>query len=279
MNVQLMIMFSLFTSVAMAGATLPSGFLYTITLQSGQDHLYRLDWDGTCTDIGPMGFPNVSGLAWDHVNNRLYGWDSQFDVWLEINHETGEAIALGQFGEFTINPTDVDYSEHVQQFVAIVDSAIHTVDPDTGVWSRIEDAAPATGGAKSIAYAPSTQWGAGYFVSGDGGNDLRFYRASDWEDFFLSDTPSLGLAIVWDRSASRLIGINNQRWTEYDWVTGQPISDPFEFDRCDGFVTMRYTHIPAQPSSANCWYMDSDGDGDIDLIDFAAFQLCMGSPS
>ena len=65
------------------------------------DELVEIEEEnGDVTDIGPLGFAVVEGLACDVNTQTLYGADDTTDQLVTIDQNTGEATAVGPFGIF-----------------------------------------------------------------------------------------------------------------------------------------------------------------------------------
>jgi hypothetical protein len=90
------------TLVAIAGlATAATPALATTAYSvrsDGDDNLYRIDLEsGTATSVGPVGFSDVEGLAFD-PGGRLFGFDDVTNQLITIDKGSGAGTAVGPSG-------------------------------------------------------------------------------------------------------------------------------------------------------------------------------------
>lgn len=83
----------------------PAPFAYAVQ-SDGDDRLYLLDMStGAATPIGPVGFADVEGIAFDPTTNILYGIDDLTKQLITINTTTGAGTVVGPLG---LPPGDIN---------------------------------------------------------------------------------------------------------------------------------------------------------------------------
>jgi hypothetical protein len=132
-----------FTSTAVGGMAFSQAedFLYwSVDPPTGDDALYRIDFNGTFTLIAPITIPGVAavviaGLAMDHQTNTLYAIDTGIDSLLVIDQTTGVATVVGTGLGVAISAVGgLDFSQDgTNHLYMACPSTVYQVDPVTGL--------------------------------------------------------------------------------------------------------------------------------------------------
>ncbi|MBI4717158.1 MAG: hypothetical protein HY763_05080 [Planctomycetes bacterium] len=265
---------SAFTSLG--GASPTDSFFYVLEPPDRKDRVYRIDWNGTVTPIGAegaLGWSSVRQLVWDWEHGRLYGFDDQFDVWLEINPTSGAGTALGAF---TIEPTFLTYSPDDDMVYASNQFSIHRIDPRTGSHSQI-----ANFSSFGLAYIRATTGGLTGLATLEY-TGLTIVRLPDLMPFRIGGGLVYPTALFWDPSNDILYQFNasdNNTFYTINQVTGaRTTTGSWNF----GFNPLTVSSIAFVPAGGeptlDCRPFDTDGDDDLDLADWAIMQDCFGGP-
>ncbi len=269
---------SLLTVLASGHAVLAEGgFFYAIEPDNGADRVYRIDVDEdfqpTVTPIGDegsLGYPQVRGIVWDSDGERLLGFDTQFDVWLEIDTTTGAATVLGTFSRA---PFDLTYNPNDGMVYGLEGNSLWRIDPNTGEATLAVSSIATIG----LAHVLDTTGGLdGLFTARASG--LTLVAEPDFELIDFGGNVQGRRAMMWDPSTDTLY--NYSGGATHDWyVVNQVTGSEVLVAHWDLDITvLAITFVQTEPQPLTCDRMDSDDDGDIDLIDFAAFQACFNGP-
>ncbi len=263
-------------AVAMV-AVEPNGFFYALDRPDRADRLYRIDWDGTVTPIGEegaLGFPGVVGLAWDRNEHKLYGYDSTLDVWLIINTSTGRAEELGAF---SLVFRDMTFNANDGLIYAITQNEIVFVEPSTGEATLLKNIS----GIAGITHVLVTTGGFDglFFVSSSG---LTLLVEPTWNSIWLAGNVRGSEALIWNPLTDELYSFVEPSFYLVNQVTGnQELMLTWDFGPGPSPISniQALTFVPSDnPPLPECVLVDSDGDDDIDLTDFADFQNCFTGP-
>lgn len=254
------------------------GFFLAVEAPNGSGALLRIDLDGTVERIGSegeLGFPKIAQIVWDSDKERVLGYDSLLDVWLEIDPSTGRARALGELGAFTRETLDMTYNTNDGLIYALSGTVFQIV-PDTG------DVIPAVDISTSggIAYTMNGLGGlSGYWsVNGTG---LDFYTETNWTRTNVAGAGGSAVALrslvsypgtktLYMLAAGNLIFVINTVTTNRSLM----------LDLGDlGTNLNSMVFVPGTPAGRSCSVTDTDNDGDIDLFDFSAYQECFTGPT
>ncbi len=136
---------------------------------SQDDYLFSIDLEtGLATPVGPTGFEDVEGLAFDRECAALFGVDDVTDRLLTCDTETGHCTMVGELG---VNITDTglafadDNTLYMSTDAPKSPTNFYRVDPATGAATLLGDQGQEVTG---LADGPAGLFGLG----GDGRNDL-----------------------------------------------------------------------------------------------------------
>lgn len=255
-----------------AGTT---GFFYALDMPDQADRLYRIDIDEdyapTVTPIGPpgtLGYPAVEGIVW--ADGRLLGFDTLLDVWLQIDTHTGIAYPLSENGAFVRRPFDMTYNPDDGKVYGMAGNNVKIIDPGTGEIERTVLDIPAYG----ITYVKDTVGGLGglFTLRHEG---LLLLLLPDFEWILLGGNVEPCHTLEWDPINDALLSYDRSGLYLVHQVTGDAtLLHLWEQDDL-GITINALTFVPAgAPTLPTCGPMDSDHDGDIDLVDYAVYQRC-----
>jgi hypothetical protein len=272
MPVLLALLFQLVNLPSPAG----DGFFYAIERADGDDRLYRIDWDGEVTPIGSpgaFGFPAVQRIVWDKNDERLYGYESTFDIWVEIDTKTSRAMEIGPID--IPFPDDMTFNPNDSLVYAWAGRALVAINPKTAEW---QEARPPGRSYAGLAHVLDSMRGLdGFFTKESQG--LVFLPEPNWNPIVIGGDCCDGQFMVWDEVGDRLLSIyrtsNEVLVYEVNQVTGMPtlIAEwnlPIIIDSID--------FVPQETRRNSCLFLDTDDDGDIDLDDYAVFSECFTGP-
>jgi len=246
--------------------------------------VYRIDWNGAATPIGEegaLGWPAVTRIVWEPETGRLYGFDGQFNAWLQIDPITGRAVKISD-GAF---PNVHQLHGHAG-FVYAVAQGVGRVDrvaPDTGQVQTIRASSGCHGSVQFLTDVVGTDDG---FVCLNSSIGLLFYRSPQWTEFSLGGSARPQVLMAYVTADDALLNIHVQSPT----LDGTPVK-AYEVNRTTGNETLYHemmaeipigslTYVPSNsppPLPLPCTAMDADADEDIDLRDYAAFQTCFSA--
>jgi len=112
----------------------------------GDDHLYRIVLEtGAVTDLGPVGFADVEGLAFDRQGN-LFGVDDITNELITIDSSTGAGTLVGPLGT-AITDMGLDFNCSGSLFMATDSPAsLFRINPATGAATLVgPQGVPVTG--------------------------------------------------------------------------------------------------------------------------------------
>ncbi len=261
----------------------PKGYFYAIETTGASDRLYRIDWDGEVTPIGPiggLGFPTIRDIVWDSNNEKLYGYDDGLYLWLRIDTVSGQATALGDL-EFptqkqTFNPLDgLIYAPQYDEIFMIDPSSGAIVD-DPLVGAKL----PQMPRSMEFGYWTASRFPGFYYITNAG--QFWFVRFADWSWFGIGSNFQARTQLIWDRNTSKLYqfragSVND--FYEINQITGTEEETPSVDWEIRDLDIRRIAFVPEEVASLQCVLLDDDGDGDIDLFDFANVQNCFGAPA
>ncbi len=287
------------------GASISHGensYFYAVDIPPLPEHprLYRIQVDDayqveSATEIEGHPWPFIHGVVWDYEGERLFGFDGISNLWFQIDVEQGFAWGVGP-GEFHTIFRGMTYnSDDGKAYGATYDDGYIAVDPSRGVGLHVALYAPSETVLHGLVFiedvpnvpddpAPQTHSGLVTISENSNGRKVLMYierhllhegwgsaSLTEYNDSLLplahfgSDT-----TLMWNPASRMLLGYVGSQDDLYtiDLVSGNATlvahwDLPFDIDG-----------ITIVPVEGSCQYVDSDNDGDIDLLDFSAFQLC-----
>jgi len=130
-----------FTSTAAGGLAFSANedcLYWAVDPPTGEDALYRIEFDGTFTLIGPITVPGalapaILGLATDPLTGVLYGFDLATLTLITIDPSTGAGTTVGPLGFPASGLGGLDFAlDGTNRLFLNAGSAVYEVNPATG---------------------------------------------------------------------------------------------------------------------------------------------------